>query len=503
MKILIRADSSVGLGMGHVMRCLTLADTLRERGAAVAFACRDLPGNLNDFISRQGYPLHVLSLDEGADWQADLEQTCGVLAKLGSPADWLVVDHYQLDAAWESGVRADVRKILAIDDLANRPHDCDLLLDQNCYPDQGVRYEKLLPSSCKRLLGPSYALLRREFADQRRHLRRRDGTVGSILIFFGGSDPTNETSKTLLGLNRWLPPEIAVDVVVGASNPHKAEVEALTVKMPNAAFHCQVSCMAELMARADVAIGAGGSAGWERLALGLPALVISVAPNQEEIARHLGILGAQQYLGRSEDVSGEDTLRALAQLMADRDRMLRMSALGRSLVDGLGVKRVADAMADAVSQTGITLRPATLADERNLFEWRNGPETRRYSLDPREIGWDEHVRWFRNSLNRPDRHILIGELERQPVGVLRYDVAGEGAEISVYLVPGHAGRGLGTALVKAGTDWVAGNLREVASLRARILPENVASQKAFAKAGYVESGDVFEYHISSCKSAQK
>lgn len=326
------------------MRCLTLAEALRERGAEVAFACRELSGSLNAFVAEQGYPVHRLCSDESAGSQADLEQTRGILRKLGGIADWLVVDHYRLDAAWESGLRADTRKILVIDDLANRLHDCDMLLDQNCYPDQEARYARLLPLSCDRLLGPRYSLLRKEFADERRHLRQRDGSARRILIFFGGSDPTNETGKTLLALKRRLRPKIAVDVVVGASNPRCAEIEAMALGMPDTTFHCQVSCMAELMACADVAIGAGGTTLWERLALGLPALVISVASNQEEIAQHIGTLGAQQYLGKSQDVSGEEIAQALDRLIADRDRMLRMSAIGRNLVDGLGANRVAEAL---------------------------------------------------------------------------------------------------------------------------------------------------------------
>lgn len=153
--------------------------------------------------------------------------------------------------------------------------------------------------------------------------------------------------------------------------------------------------------------------------------------------------------------------------------------------------------------SGIVLRRATENDERSLFEWRNASETRRYAFNPKPIGWEEHVQWFRSSLACPDRHLFIGELEGQPVGVLRYDVTDETGEISIYLVPGCSGRGLGTALLRAGSDWVANNLPQVTKLCAKILPENVASRKAFAKAGYVESSGIFEYHIVSGKSVDE
>lgn len=143
----------------------------------------------------------------------------------------------------------------------------------------------------------------------------------------------------------------------------------------------------------------------------------------------------------------------------------------------------------------IELRRATENDERKLFEWRNAPETRRYAFDSNPIAWEDHVRWFRASLERADRHLLIGEMDGEALGVLRYDLDGDCAEISIYLVPGQGGRGLGTALLREGSAWIKLNLPQASRIRAKILPENIPSQKAFAKAGYVESSGIFEYHI--------
>lgn len=143
------------------------------------------------------------------------------------------------------------------------------------------------------------------------------------------------------------------------------------------------------------------------------------------------------------------------------------------------------------------LRRATASDEGNIFEWRNAAETRRYAFNPDAVAWEDHLRWFRDTLTRTDRYLLIGELDNQPIGVLRYDVVNEVAEVSIYMVPGYGGRGLGTALLKEGSAWVARHLPQVTTLSAKILPDNIASRKSFAKAGYVESIGVFKYHISS------
>lgn len=493
MNVLIRADASVAIGTGHVMRCLTLAQALRERGASVTFLCRELPGSLNHYIEQQGFRVAPIPLDEDGSWGADARYTQEVIAARGEHPDWIIVDHYGLDARWESALRPMAHRIMVIDDLADRTHDCDLLLDQNIVQNQASVYEKLIPTHATQLLGPQYALLRNEFAHMRATLRPRDGAVKRILVFFGGSDPTNESEKALAALSTSDFAGIVLDVVVGTSNPNREKIRALCASRPNTVFHCQVSNMAELMAQADLSLGAGGTTSWERMALGLPALVLSVAGNQEQIAARLAMLGAQNYLGKNQDVSAKDIQAALERLMQTPADCAAMSAIAMELVDGLGASRVAAAMASDTMQ--IELRRATEDDERKLYEWRNAAETRRYALDPSPIAWENHVRWFRASLVNADRYLLIGEMDGEAVGVLRYDLEGGNAEISIYLVPGHSGRGVGTALLRAGSAWVRLNLPQASQIRAKILPENLPSRKAFAKAGYVESGDFFEYHL--------
>ncbi|MEH6873424.1 MAG: UDP-2,4-diacetamido-2,4,6-trideoxy-beta-L-altropyranose hydrolase [Candidatus Competibacter sp.] len=318
MRVAIRADASIQIGSGHVMRCLTLAEALRERGAEVHFVCRDLPGHLGGVLADKGYlvqwlpapaaegaaiPAHTAhSAWLGVPWAVDADQTRERLT--GWPEiDWLIVDHYALDRAWESRLRPLVKRIMVIDDLADRPHDCDLLLDQNLYEGMEQRYAGLVPADCRLLLGPRYALLRPEFRKAREQLRQRDGVVRRILVFFGGADPTNETAKALRAIQRLERPDIAVDVVVGAANPHRAEIEALCAELPNASFHCQVANMAELMARADLAIGAGGSTVWERCALNLPSIIWVVAENQNKSIEYLAKSGLLISIGNYEEVN--------------------------------------------------------------------------------------------------------------------------------------------------------------------------------------------------------
>ena len=322
MRIAIRVDASASIGSGHVMRCLTLADRLREHGAYVFFLCREQPGNMNPYIEEKGYRVHRLNLagqspGEGWDCLADAEQTRTALEAAGPPVAWLVVDHYDIDEQWEMVERPYVKKIMVIDDLANRRHDCEVLLDQNYYPNMEHRYDKLVPSRCRRLLGPAYALLRPEFLEARKNMRRRHGNIERILVFFGGSDPTNETEKTLFALRLLNRPDIALDVVVGSANPQSQRIERLCTELPNAVFHCQIGNMAELIVKADLAIGAGGSSTWERCFLGLPALTVIVADNQAETTISMAEAGAIWNLGPAAEVTPDSLVQALQQILDD------------------------------------------------------------------------------------------------------------------------------------------------------------------------------------------
>lgn len=348
MKVLIRSDSSIEIGSGHLMRCLTLADQLRAEGADVVFACRDLPGGLFELLEGHGYRYVSLSFDEvGADIQyCDAKATITAATALYSGGfDWLVVDHYGLDVAWERMLRPHARRLMVIDDLANREHDCDLLLDQNYYRDLKQRYQGLVPAQCITLLGPAYVLLRPEFICARRRLRQRDGTVSRILVFFGGSDATNQTQKVLDALRILSRPDILIDVVVGINNPHQHEIKATCNELPNVAYHCQTSNMAELIRVADIAIGAGGATTWERCALGLPTLTVVFADNQLQTTLDLDELGATLFLGWADRVTSAQFAYSIESLVKNPRLLLELSERASLLMkDWLGARAVIDAM---------------------------------------------------------------------------------------------------------------------------------------------------------------
>lgn len=356
MDIVFRTDSSEEMGSGHVMRCLTLANAFKEKGWRTLFICRDFAGNIGGLVREKGHEVVYLPQSPdgpvgddrvphaawlGTNWQRDASDTVAILQKqFGQPVDWLVVDHYALDVRWEEELRPYTKKIMIIDDLADRHHACDVLLDQNLYDDMERRYDGLVAPETIKFLGPRYALLRPEFYSERQNLRHRDGTVRWILVFFGGSDVTNETLKALKAIKMLDRPDIAVDVVVGSANPHKEEIDAFCRDMPQVTLHCQANHMAKLMARADLAVGAGGTATWERCCVGLPALIIAIANNQVEISRAVHNKGAALYLGRENDVIPEDIVFVLKNILLFTIDILSIDENAKKLVDGRGLCRV-------------------------------------------------------------------------------------------------------------------------------------------------------------------
>lgn len=354
MRVAIRVDATAQIGTGHLMRTLTLADRLAIVGARVRFVCRALPAHLQALVRARH---ELVELPEavagsvagdlahshwlGVSQAEDLAQTRAALA--GESWQWVIVDHYALDVLWERGLRSGGHRLLVIDDLADRAHECDLLLDQNLYPEAEQRYAGRVPAGCRQLLGPAYALLREEFAVARARLRARLGGVRRLMIFLGGMDAANHTGRALAGVALARLGPLAGDVVIGAQHPAGADIER---HCHQAGFTChrQTARMAEMMLAADLAIGATGSASWERCCLGLPTVGIAIAANQEPIAAGLEAAGAILRVVEAPGRMEEGIAAALRLLSADAGRRQAMATAAAKLVDGEGSRRVVEAM---------------------------------------------------------------------------------------------------------------------------------------------------------------
>jgi len=341
MKVVFRVDASFQVGAGHLMRCLTLAEALRERGVDIYIICRECPGNLIAMLRQKAIPVRVMKPEDhtenlGEIQAEDADQTIGAIN--GESTDWLVVDHYGLDAVWENKLRPHVKNLMVIDDLANRPHVCEILLDQNFVASGDVRYKNLVTPLCKVLLGPKYALLRKEFKMLRENLEPRVREMRKILVFFTSGDDQGETLKAMQGIEL-SGKDVHVDVVVGLTNPGNEEISEKCTER-NWDFHRQVDYMPRLIAEADIVIGAGGSSNWERCALGVPALVAILAENQLPIAEALDSAGIVVNLGWWSNLQATDYANALNALT--HEALNSMSDKAFKLVDAEGADRAVE-----------------------------------------------------------------------------------------------------------------------------------------------------------------
>jgi UDP-2,4-diacetamido-2,4,6-trideoxy-beta-L-altropyranose hydrolase len=343
MKIVIRTDSSLTLAGGHFSRCLALARRMRDDGASVMFLCRVLEGSLFRWIDEAGFPLHRLSLGDSLDTE-DYTLTEEVLRAQGY-VDWLIVDCYHLDLQWESPLCKYAGRIMVIDDIGDRDHDCDLLLDQNLHDNPEALYrDKIKNPACRKLFGPKYALLRPEFAIRRNKAKPRGGNIGRMLISLGSTDRHNLTEIVLEAAAFPQFAEVAFDIVLGPNNWGATRLQEKFGKRPNWKFHAPAPDMAALMCRADLAIGGAGITTWERCCLGLPTLFIAGSDNEIPLAKTAEKTGIGRYIGNYHSINPEIIADAIDDVSHHIDMMKAWSANAFDLVDGRGTERVCEAI---------------------------------------------------------------------------------------------------------------------------------------------------------------
>lgn len=385
--IIFRVDASLEIGTGHVMRCLTLAEAMRERGCECQFICREHSGNLIDLISERGFTTHGLpaadveqdlahGLDSpahaawlGADWGTDAAQVRAAIGQM--EVDWLVVDHYAIDERWERELRPFYRKLMVIDDLADRNHDCDLLLDQNLVEGWQERYYGKVPDNCALLLGPEYSLLQPMYAKLHDRIPPREGPIRRILVYFGGADTENLTGITISAFESLESEDVSMDVVINPASPHAESIRKLAAKDGRIRLHERLPSLAHLMAKADFAVGAGGATSWERCCLGLPSAVITLAENQRPIAAELHKLRLVQWLGHKDEVDEHTMAEALRRLMENGLESGWSERCGYT-VDGKGTTRVSSLLI-LDDRNSLHARLATVNDENIVLRWSNFP----------------------------------------------------------------------------------------------------------------------------------
>jgi UDP-2,4-diacetamido-2,4,6-trideoxy-beta-L-altropyranose hydrolase len=412
MEVIFRTDSSVKIGSGHVTRCLTLAETLRRNGASVLFVTREHKGHLNKLIIKKGFDIKILkkpvyeinrtiqNKDIYYNWlgvseEQDAKDTINVIGNY--KPNWLIIDHYSLSEKWEKKLRPFSKNIFVIDDIANRRHDCDLLLDQNWFENMETRYDSLTPKGCEKLLGPKYALLREEFTQQKKNLKSKNKVVKRVFVFFGGSDPKNLTAMTLHALLDLKLSHLKVDVVIGGGNPFHEQILKLTKLNDNIRLHIQIDNMALIMSKADLAIGSGGVNTWERMCLGLPSLVIGFADNHKILLKDLIKNSYITYLGGISDINVNSLKEKILTLLTKTDLLEDQRKQGFKLIGYNGRNLVSE----KIMKKEITI--TILSDDDS---WINA-HIPNFIINLKKMNSNNHIFWVHKVDDIPQGNICI------------------------------------------------------------------------------------------------
>jgi UDP-2,4-diacetamido-2,4,6-trideoxy-beta-L-altropyranose hydrolase len=476
-QILFRADAS-SMGIGHVMRCLALAQAWLDAGGHATFLAAEMPAALAERLRLEG--VNVVQHVGLVGGEEDAQRTVATARELGTT--WVIADGYGFSQGWQQIVKDGGARLLLCDDGGRTGGSyANLILDTNPH----ARPEDYSGSQARLLLGLRYALMRREFL-RWRDWSRDTSRANRVLVTLGGADAENVSLRILRALD-WLPgPPLEIAVLLGPANPHGPELQAFAVGTHHRIrLHADALDVAAWMAWADVAISAGGSTTWERAFMGLPSSTLVLADNQFEVARAAEKAGINRNLGPVAALDDETLSDAVQTLLEDEPARARMAQRGRELVDGEGVERVLMHLTDA----NMRLRPVRSADAKLLWLWANDPSVRRASFTERPISWEEHLQWFARKRRESGCLLYIGvDAQDAPLGQVRIDGHAEGeAEIHISVAGERRGQGWGGRLLRAAVER-AGRELPVRRVHAYIKPENGNSLRAFTEAGFLDMG---------------
>jgi UDP-2,4-diacetamido-2,4,6-trideoxy-beta-L-altropyranose hydrolase len=474
--LIICAECGIQVGTGHVMRCLALAQVWKRAGGVVTFLIREGLAGIEERIRAEGVLLKTLPQEHESSPEAFVD------AVLSSDAPIAVLDGYSFGAHEQEELSKARIRVLTIDDYGHATaYPVRWVLNQNSYAVP----EMYTGTNARLLLGPAYALLRDEFLPWIGWKRSIPDRARKILITIGGSDPHNTSTQIVQSIKLLGNADLEVVLVVGGGNPHGDALLEAMVRCPVAVRMVRnVQDMPALMAWADVAISGAGVTSYELCYMGLPSLLLIVAENQRRIAEDLSELGAVVNAGTTQGFRGELFAGQLRSLIEDSERRGAMSREGRELVDGMGSGRVRAALVDRE----LELRSARESDRQLLFEWAVDPVTRAASFHSDAISWEGHSRWFAERLQDPHSAIYIGEnAAHEAVGVVRFQIEGENALLSVNVAPKFRGEGWSRELIAFSTRSLV-RARAVRRIEAFVKPENQVSIRLFEASGFRQVG---------------
>ena len=483
MAFAIRVDGSIEMGIGHVLRCVTLGRKLSEYGIDCIFFTRRITNNLKNFVSKD---FEVVTLDcqdpffEAGD---EYSRWLGVRQKIDAEdfiskistkqISCVVVDHYGLDADWEKIVRNKICNLIVLDDLANRKHDCDMVIDQSIR--SGVDpYEKLVPEGCSKLLGPRFALLGNLFKIS----PKRNTNDYSIFINFGGTDKDNFTLHVLTLLESTsIPDQLPIKIVIGKDYQFKSALEEI-IKISRFKINLvqNPSNIAFEISECNFSIGAGGGSLLERSVLGVPSILYATAKNQKHICleyqrRRLG------FFLEKDDVDEVNKLNTAVQFFLNGVNLKDKARRNKDFVDVRGVDRIVAEIVKKIEH--FKVRTARIDDAKFIYNCRYKNVTESFYLNASIPDLSSHVSWFSKALGSDKIRHLIYKFSNAKIGYIRLDNKTEPFEVSIYVDKIYRGRGFGLLML----DNLCKEFGQ-SKLRASVHLQNKPSLNSFIKCGF-------------------
>ena len=466
--IVFRADGGAELGIGHIMRCLTLADQVCCMGFKILFICSPLESTIQRLIIDKGFELRVIEGDNGTDSKQCINILKGYVTKL------LIVDHYSLDNLWEKELKVVVDELMVIDDLANRYHDSDYLVD-SAYGRSEIDYEKLVSKTCKLLLSTDYTILRPEFRAMRSlalNKRVNTSSIKRILINFGGTDTLNLSIPTIELLKR-VGFMGNIDILISSACKNLISLTSVCSSLRDVVLHVDCTNVAELMLNSDLAIGSLGTSTWERCCLGLPCISVAVADNQSNIAIQLDKYGAIEHTNVQKIESS--IVSYIKSFDAEKWRLLSDKSF--TLCDGDGVERIMNAVFSSKGNSNrTTLKPISIEDEELLLSWQTEEGNRKFSRVSKSPSQVEHHAWFKESLKNTSRRMWVVLYKGIKCGYVRLDDLGKSEEVSVLISKKFQGLGVAFNAIS-----ILKRLSLYNDIDAEVSEENIASSYLFKR----------------------
>ncbi len=471
-KVLFRVNSSYKLGSGHISRCISLAEELKS-SSKIYFLCEDLPGNNNNWVLQKGFNLISFKHMQPKD---DIE-IINEISNQDNPFDWLVVDDYKKDISWELLVKNKFKKILVIDDLANRKHHCDYLLDQNYFQNPKSRYISLVPNHCTLLTSTKFCLLKNSFIKREKKEFKLFRKKKKLFICYGASDPNCHSIETIRAINNSKFEYSQVDVFTTKSNQNLILLKKECNLLNNCNLHVDSNQITKYLSEADLAIGAGGTMCWERAYYGIPSIVFGISNNQKIILKELirdGLAIGESWHPNPD----KNTIEKYINIAINNHDLLEgISKRSSCLVDGNGIKRVSRIM----NPVELNFRKAMISDCDLILKWRNSIQIRNSSNNKKFIKEKDHRAWFYEKLEDQNCIFLIIEKANIPVGVVRFELCNDEAVISIYKDPDSTEY---LDLIQNSSNWLKANHPKINKIFAEIISGNDRSYNGFINAGF-------------------